>query len=41
MPLTLFTTTDDQLLVVEEMSKNRVLFESSHEKHQNANIKLN
>ncbi|KAL4101072.1 hypothetical protein QTP88_009262 [Uroleucon formosanum] len=35
---TLFTITDDELLV-EEVSKNRVLYDSSHEKHKDVNFK--
>lgn len=38
MSKTLFTTTDDELLV-EEVSKNRVLYDSSHEKHKDINFK--
>lgn len=35
---TLFTITDDELLV-EEVSKNRVLYDSSYEKHKDVNFK--
>jgi len=34
---TLFTTTDDELLV-EEVSENRVLYDSSHEIHKDVNF---
>ena len=38
MSKTQFTTTQDELLV-EEVSKNRVLYDSSHEKHKDVNYK--